>query len=169
MIAALLGLLAQAAVLPAPTGVVEGRAGDLKVIHIAVPDLDAFERGWAITTPGANITTTTKLIVGKPSFTTVLFSGCTRNAAGECHLSVSFRILSPDSSVYDGMDGAARMRLFDGPVPADNNIRAGQPMIGLRVEPGEALGLYRLIASTTDEVAKQTARTEIILSAKVEK
>jgi len=162
---ALLALIAAAGTAPSTAIGEEGRTDGFYVVQLAVPDIDGLEHEWAVPTVGVDVTGTSKLVRNKATFTTVSFAGCTRDKAGNCRITVAYQIFAPDGSYYEGKKSSDRLKAFEGPVSDPSQMYLGGAYMGLRIEPGEALGDYRVRATTTDEIANKSVVTERVLTA----
>ncbi|WP_294123064.1 hypothetical protein [Sphingomonas sp.] len=143
----------------------EGRTDGFYVAQLAVPDVDGLEREWAVPGEGVNVTGTSELVRNKATFTTISFGGCTKDAAGRCRITVAYQIFAPDGSYYGGRESSERATAFDGPMSDPAQMYLGGAYMGVRIEPGEALGKYRIRATTTDEIGHKTVVTERVLTA----
>jgi hypothetical protein len=142
----------------------EGQTDGFYVAQLAVPDIDGLEREWAVPGKGVDITGTSQLVRNKATFTTISFGGCTRDSDGNCKISVAYKIIAPDGSLYPGQNGETH-KAFEGRIDDPKQMYLGGAYMGLRIEPGEALGDYKIQATTTDEVAHKSVVTQRILTA----
>ena len=157
--------LAPALALQRPIQKQQAVDGAFKVIVLPVPNLEQFERDWKVTTEGAHITSNDRLIRNKPTFIVVLFGGCERNTEGKCRIEVRPELRTPDGQFYDGMDGTKPPPAADVPVSRPDSFFLAPQVVGMEIEPGEALGPYRLKVTVSDLIAKRTAVTEQTLTA----
>lgn len=129
--------------------------------QISTTDPEMLQKVWAQPSPGVDISTQDEATRNQPIFSFVIFRGCKAAADGNCHVSTRFVILDPKGKPYGKMSKAP---IWDMPPPPKGNLQLGQGASGLRVEDGEMLGKYRVIAHTTDNVAKITLTTQQILT-----
>ena len=157
--------LAPAIALQPPLQKQEAVDGAFKVLVLPVQDLEQFDREWKVTTEGAHITSNDRLVRSKPTFIVVLFGGCERNAEGKCRIEVRPELRTPDGRFYDGMDGTKPSPAADVSVSRPDSFFVAPQVVGIEIEPGEALGPYRLKVTVSDLIAKRTAVTEQTLTA----
>lgn len=157
-----LPLAAQGTPPPPERDNIEAAAGELRVIHLWSTEPEAFMAAWAGPTP-PNLPTSKTMERNEPIQQFVLYANCTRNAAGECHVTARVLISAPDGSPYG--DPLA-FDVVKGPdtVPP-GNIGMAQGGIGMRVEDGEQLGRYRVELVATDHHAGVTATSVVHLEA----
>lgn len=162
----ILALLAAAVALDPPgQKPQEGSDGPFKVVVAAVPDIDQFDREWQVRTAGVQITTTARLVRNKMTYVVVLFGGCVRNAEGKCRLAVRHEVRQPDGKVYDGLDGSKVAPTADVPVSRDNSFYMAPQLMGVRIEPGEALGPYEVKVTVSDVIGNRSVATVQTLTA----
>ncbi len=89
----------------------------------------------------------------------ILFSGCAK--AGErCLLTADFKVIAPNGSVY----GEFKDRpAFDGMIDKDGTVVLSHAIIQMRVEPTDALGEYKVIAT----LHRPSTKTSIELQQKL--
>jgi len=139
--------------------------GPFEAIVVAVPDLDTFDRQWAVKTVGAEITSTNRLVRNKPTFVVVLFGGCAKNAQGNCQIDVRHELTAPDGRPYDGLDGSKSNPAADIPMSQTDAFFLAPQLLGVRIEPGEALGPYRLRVTVSDLVGHRKVVAQQTLTA----
>lgn len=157
-------LLAAAALLTAPLALQAdqplppsaARQGDFMAFQIMTTNPDALMKEWAKPTPGVQLETQHTTTLNQPIHTFVAFAGCKPDADGSCHVTARFVVTDPDGQPYDQTDGVA---LLNGPPPPKGNFAMGNASLGIKVEPGEALGKYTITVETTDKVAGITVKT----------
>ena len=147
---------------PRPRDNIEAAAGELRVIHLWSADPEGFMAAWAGPTP-PNLPTSKTMERNQPIQQFVLYANCTRNAAGECHVTAKVLIFAPDGSAYG--DPLA-FEVVKGPatVPPGNIGLAGGG-IGMTVEDGEQLGPYRVELVVTDHHSGAVATSVVHLDA----
>jgi hypothetical protein len=148
-----------------PLGAEKVTDGPFQAVVAAVPDLDAFDREWAVQTDGAQITSTTRLVRNKPTFVVVLFGGCQKNEAGNCRIEVRHELTTPRGKAYDGLDGTRAEPVADIPMTLTNAFFLAPQVLGVRIEPGEELGPYRLRVTVSDKVARRKVAADMTLIA----
>jgi hypothetical protein len=147
--------------LPLPLGEklaeqVQGHSGDLDVVQMATLDLDRLHKEWEVPEAGVSLTTDNAAVRGRPIFTFLLISGCHAAADGNCNVTVDFEILDPRGKSYGRNSGAPAWP--HPPLPIGTYILS-EVFVGLRVEPGETLGQYKVLATATDHVAGSVVHT----------
>ncbi|WP_285711530.1 hypothetical protein [Erythrobacter oryzae] len=147
---------------PPPPDNIEAAAGELRVIHLWSTEPDEFMAAWAGPTP-PKLPTSKRMERNQPIQQFVLYANCTRNAAGECHVTAKVLIFAPDGSAYG--DPLA-FEVVNGPATVPpGNIGMASGGIGLTVEDGEQLGRYRVELVVTDHNAGLTATSVVHLEA----
>ena len=145
-----------------PPDNIEAAAGELRVIHLWSTEPEAFMAAWAGPTP-PKLPTSKRMERGQPIQQFVLYANCTRNAAGECHVTAKVLIFAPDGSAYG--DPLA-FEVVKGPATVPpGNIGMAAGGIGMTVEDGEQLGRYRVELVVTDHNAGLTATSVVHLEA----
>lgn len=133
-------------------------AGDLRVLQLWSTDRERFIDQWSQPTP-PRLTTNSEVQRNKPIYQFIIFSGCQANMAGNCNLSGKVTMTDPAGEAYgDPLIFPAWDNL---PQPEGSLLSLSSASIGLTVEDGERLGIYRIKLSFTDEVAKVTATSEV--------
>lgn len=157
-----LGVAAQdAPTAPAPDNV-EAAAGELRIVHLWSTEPDAFLTAWRGATP-PTLPTANRMARNQPIQQFVLYANCTRDAAGECHVTAKVLITAPDGNAYGDPLAFTVVKGSDTAPPGNIGLSAGG--IGLRVEDGEQLGRYRVELVATDHNAGATATSVIHLEA----
>jgi hypothetical protein len=81
----------------------------------------------------------------------VVISRCAVDPAGNCDTVVDYRVLAPDGSEYARFAGA---EVWSGkPGPPAGVLQPGVTNLDLGIEPGDALGEYRVEATVWDRVS----------------
>ena len=138
----------------------EARAGDLHVVQMWSDDEDRFMREWAQPTP-PNLTVSTETVRNKPITQFILFGGCTSDTAGNCYLTANVEMTDPNGERYGEVFNFA---VWDNlPAPQPNVFILSPNGVGLVIEDGEQLGIYRVRLAVTDEHAAVTAVTQVSL------
>lgn len=149
----------QTPALPVPSN--QAREGDFTALQIAFDDPERFDSEWRTDTPGANISTTHKGVRNRPIFAAVIFSNCTADAAGRCEVTADIVVTDPAGKIYAEHKGA---EIWRAPAPQRDRLALGAARLGLRIEPGELLGGYRVRFTLHDRVAKRDLVTEDVLT-----
>lgn len=161
----MLWMMLPAVALDPPPVPVKVTDGPFEAVVLAVPDLDTFDREWAVTTDGAQVTSTDRLIRNKPTFVVVLFGGCAKNDQGNCRIDVRHELTAPDGKAYDGLDGSKANPAQVIPMNNTNAFFLAPQLLGIRIEPGEQLGPYRLRVTVSDLVGRRKVASETTLNA----
>lgn len=142
-----------------------GSNGPLKTVMIAVPDIEQFDRQWAVKTDGAEVTSTSKLVRGKPTFVVVLFGGCQTDENATCRIEVRPNVTGPDGKPYDGLDGTKVLPAEEIQVARSDAFYLAPQLLGIRIEPGELLGPYQIRMTVTDVNASRSVTLKDTLTA----
>jgi hypothetical protein len=137
--------------------------GDFGVHQISTTDPEALEKAWKHPTAGVTIATQSQATRNQPIFTYIVFRGCKPAADGKCHVTTQFTITDPNGKPY-GHPGEAP--IWNLPPAPKGNLLLGEGYSGLRIEDGELLGPYTVVARTTDHVANVTLTTQATLTIK---
>lgn len=136
--------------------------GAFAVMQIATTDPQKLLTAWAQPTPGVEISTQSSATRNQVIAVFLVFHGCKPDADGRCNLTASFEVFGPDGKPYAQQKEAP---VFDGvPTPVAGAMQLSNASLGLRIEDGEELGEYRVVAHTTDHVAKITLTTQQVLT-----
>jgi hypothetical protein len=146
---------------PLKPGLNTASQGDFGTQEIATTDPEALQRAWAQPTPGVEIATQESATRNQPISIFVIFRGCQADADGNCHVTTRFETFDPAGKPYGA---PAEGPVWDGPPPPPGNLQLSHSGMGLRIEDGEQLGKYRVIARTTDHVANISLATELTLT-----
>lgn len=141
---------------------IEASAGELRIIHLWSRDPDQFMTAWRGPTP-PNLPISSIMERNQVIQQFVLYANCTRNEAGECHVSATVDIFAPDGTRYG--DQLAYDVVKGANTAAPGNIGMAEGGIGLRVEDGEQLGRYRVELRASDHVSGLTAVSIVHLEA----
>ncbi|MDB5675564.1 MAG: hypothetical protein JWM65_2546, partial [Sphingomonas bacterium] len=146
---------------PIPTGLSAATQDDFGVQQIATTDGPALQRAWAQPTPGAQISTQQSATRNEKIVNFMIFRGCKADMDGHCHVTARFEIFDPAGKPFGTPAGGA---VWGGLPPAPGNMQLSDSGYSLRVEDGQPLGKYRVVARTTDKVAGISLATEAILT-----
>jgi hypothetical protein len=140
----------------------EASAGDFKIIHLWTADPEGFMTAWEGPTP-PSLPTTTRIERNQRLTQAILYVNCTKDAAGDCHLGATVTMTAPDGTAYgepftfDALKGPSAI--------APNVIGLSRAGIGLMIEDGEQLGLYRVVLAVTDYNSGAVATSIVHLEA----
>jgi hypothetical protein len=90
---------------------------------------------------------------GVPIVAVVFFTGCATDTKGNCNATVRFTAQSPNGKPYGNPLDAELW--VEKPPPGKGQIQLSVGNMGIVIEPGDALGAYRVKAEITDKVAKK--------------
>jgi hypothetical protein len=135
--------------------------GDFAAMQIATTDPERLENDWAQPTPVVAVQTQDAATRNQPIMSFIIFRGCRADADGNCHVTARFEIRDPRGKLYSS---PREVSAWDRPAPSHGNLQLSTAGIGLRVEDGEPLGGYSVIAQVTDHVSGITLKTQKTLS-----
>lgn len=130
-------------------------AGVFDVMLLVTPDAGRFfatlrsavERG-----EEPEVATTVRVHRGESVAGVIVISRCSVDRSGNCDTIVDYRVLAPDGSVYAEFSGAD---VWSGkPSPPAGVLQPGVTNLELEIEPGDALGEYRVEATVWDRVSR---------------
>ena len=142
---------------PIEYGANQASVGDFGALQLSTTDPEKLLAVWRETTPGVEIQTQHKAARGEVIHTFVVFTGCKTDAAGTCHVTAQFEVFDPAGKSYAVATDAP---IYDSPPAPPHNLMLGQSSLGIRIEPGELLGNYRVVVHTTDRVANLAVTTQ---------
>ena len=135
------------------------QAGELRIVQLWSVDPDAFLAPWNQPDP-PTLPTTTRTARNRPIQQFIVYGGCQRDFAGQCHLSAVVTVTAPDGTPYG--DPIAFDALPLSP-PVAQGFGLAPNSIGLVIEDGEQLGDYTVQLDVTDEIAGVTASQTSVL------
>ena len=130
-------------------------------IVLMTEDPASFRRAWAGPQP-PRLNATTRAARGRPVFAMVIFSGCRAGSDGKCNVAGRFSVIRPDGSPYQA---PAPARLWSGRPAGAGRMLLAEGSVGLKLEPGDPLGIYKVRALVTDHVAGTTVTVEQAVTA----
>lgn len=155
-----------ALLLAAPAG---GRAagpsaqqGGFGAMLLMTADAATFRRAWAGPQP-PKLNATTNATRGRPVYAMVIFSGCRAAADGKCRVTAQFSVTKPDGRPYRP---SAETKLWGGPPAPARRMQLAESSVGLKLEPKDPPGAYRVRALVTDHVAGISVPVEQAVTAK---
>ena len=100
---------------------------------------------------------------GAPIVAVIFFAGCSPNDRGTCEASVRFTASTPDGKPWgDPQDG----ELWVGkPPPPKGQMQLSVGNMGIVIDSGDPLGVYKVRAKVVDKVAKKTIVLERLFTA----
>lgn len=108
---------------------------------------ELFEK-WAIPSRTVDVSTVDSVRINEAINAFVLFSGCKVDEAGNCNVSMRFRVLKPDGSLYAG---TPPMEVWhDKPAPIDGELELSVQYLKIVIEPTDPLGEYQVQAQIRD-------------------
>ena len=123
---------------------------------IIVEDPKGFIEEWSKPqTP--NIKPVTDVKRGKVIGAFVLFAGCKPDSAGVCNSEVDYVVIKPDGSLYAERKGQP---LWNEQAPPAKNIQLSKAILGIRMEPKDPAGEYKVRARVSDLNASITFELE---------
>ncbi|MGE3690369.1 MAG: hypothetical protein AB7F98_03195 [Novosphingobium sp.] len=148
----------QAAAGQLPPGISQSSAGPFKVIEVATTDPARFQAAWKERKEDVTLPVNGTVRRNQPINVYLIFAGCKPAANGNCNVVTDFEFFDPAGGVYSKHPAIPQ---WQGPPAPDGQIVMGATGVGLTVEPGEKLGVYRIRTFTTDKVANVTVANEI--------
>jgi hypothetical protein len=124
-------------------------ANGFGAMMLITPDAAQFRKAW-FGPPPPKLNATTRAYRGKPVHAMIVFSGCRAGPDGNCRVTARFNVTAPNGRPYGKPIPAILWR--KAPAPAQK-MQLGEGNLAIRIEPGEPLGVYRLGAVVTDEIA----------------
>ena len=137
--------------------------GDFGTMLMITDDPDGLFEAWAKPPSpeyGPSISEASTAHRGGVVLAFVIFSGCAENADGNCDADVEYTAYFPDGSVYGQHSGALWVGFPD---PGKGSLQLSEGNLGLRIEPDDPFGIYRITADIIDNVSG----TEISLSTEI--
>lgn len=92
----------------------------------------------------------------KPIGAVIFFTGCTE-LQGKCNAKIDFEVTRPDGSSYASISDATLWKLS---APPTKGLQLSETYLGIRLEPQDPTGTYRVIAKVRD----LNANLEIVVS-----
>jgi hypothetical protein len=113
---------------------------------IIVEDPKGFIEEWSKPkTPNIKLVTDVKR--GEVIGAFVLFAGCKPDSEGVCNSEVDYVVLKPDGNLYAERKGQP---LWKEQAPPAQNIQLSRAILGIRMEPNDPAGEYRVRAKVSD-------------------
>jgi hypothetical protein len=103
--------------------------------------------------PAALLSGTQKALRGAPIVAVVYFAGCAPDAKGNCDVTVRFTAQAPDGKPWsDPIEGELWLNKLP---PGKGQMQLSVKNMGILIETGDALGVYKVRADIEDKVAKK--------------
>jgi hypothetical protein len=113
---------------------------------IIVEDPKGFIEEWSKPkTPNIKLVTDVKR--GEVIGAFVLFAGCKPDSEGVCNSEVDYVVLKPDGNLYAERKGQP---LWKEQAPPAQNIQLSSAILGIRMEPNDPAGEYKVRAKVSD-------------------
>ena len=113
---------------------------------IIVEDPKGFIEEWSKPkTPNIKLATDVKR--GEVIGAFVLFAGCKPDSEGVCNSEVDYVVLKPDGNLYAERKGQP---LWKEQAPPAQNIQLSRAILGIRMEPNDPAGEYKVRAKVSD-------------------
>lgn len=122
--------------------------GDFGAQLIFVGNEDALFERWAIPSETVDVKTVDFVGVNDSINAFVIFSGCTKDDAGNCSVVMRFRVLNPDGTVY--AETPAMEVWHDKPAPPGRTLELSVQYLKVIIEPTDQLGTYQVQTQVRD-------------------
>jgi hypothetical protein len=99
------------------------------------------------------ISETPTAVRGVPIVGVVFFAGCGTNAKGKCDATVRFTAETPEGKPWG--EPLESELWVDKPPPGKEQMQLSVGNMGIMIDPGDPLGVYRVKAVITDKVTKK--------------
>ncbi len=128
------------------------------VVHVAVSPSPDYVKRWTTTPPSSpvRITRLRELEVGKVAYVAFIVTGYMLTKNGQTDLEVDCKIFNPDGSLLFDLPKYARWRA---PATARAFVMT-DPALDLKIDPGDPLGKYRIVAVVHDLVSGKNVTGE---------
>jgi hypothetical protein len=118
---------------------------------ILVANEDQLFKRWNVPSKSVDINTTDKVAVNGAINAFIVFGGCTRDKAGNCSVSMRFRVTQPDGKVYAE---TPPMEVWDEkPAPPGKSLELSVQYLKVVIEPKDQLGKYMVYSQVRDNVS----------------
>jgi len=116
---------------------------------IFVNDEQALFKKWATPSETVAVDTVETVQINQPISAFVIFSGCKASVAGNCNVSMRFRVIQPDGKVYSETPTMEVWR--DKLAPSGQTLELSVHYLKVVVEPHEQRGRYKIQAQVCDD------------------
>jgi hypothetical protein len=128
--------------------------GAFRVSLFLTNDPKAFFEAWKRPKDPVPISGSNRADLGTPIEAIVIFSNCQAGPDGLCDATVDFAVFRPDGSVYGKFEDAELWQKK--PPPEKDRIQFGVQTMGVKIEPGDPAGKYRVETTVRDKVRGST-------------
>jgi hypothetical protein len=122
--------------------------GDFGAHLIFVGDEDQLIKRWNTPSETVEMTTIDKVEGKRPINAFIVFSGCTRDKAGNCSVAMRFRVVQPDGKDY--AETPPMEVWYMKPAPPGRMLELSVQYLKVMIEPKDQLGLYTVHAQVRD-------------------
>lgn len=130
---------------------------------VLVEDDQALFADWLSSSTSVKINAVNNVRVGKGISAFILFSGCKTDAAGNCNVTMQFRVIRPDGEVYGE---STEMEVWQNrPAPKSKSIELSIRYMKIIIEPKDQVGKYVIDASVKDKNAGTTLQLKAAFTA----
>src|SRR5262245_39024347 len=132
--------------------------GDFGAQIVFTDKPDELFAAWEKPGPMVLYSQTTTATRGIPIVAVIFFVGCTPDDHGQCNAGVRFTASTPDGKSWGSPVDA---ELWVGkPPPQKGQMQLSVGNMGIVIDPGDPLGIYKVKAEVVDKVAKKTILLE---------
>lgn len=108
---------------------------------------------WEKPAPGVHLSETSTAVRGLPIVGIIYFTGCAANAEGNCELVARFTTQTPEGKPWgDPIEADLWVNL---PPPGKDQLQLSKGNLGVMIDPGDSLGVYKVKADILDRVSRQ--------------
>lgn len=127
--------------------------GDFGAELVFTDKPDELFAAWEKPGPVVYYSQTPTAIRGVPIVGVVFFAGCAADAKGNCQATVRFTATTPDGKPWGKpVDGELWVNK---PPPGKGQMQLSVGNMGIVIDPGDPLGVYRVKAEITDTIGKK--------------
>ena len=134
---------------PIPDSADRKSSGDFGAQLIFIADEQALFKQWATPSATVNLDTVDTIKVNRPISAFIIFSGCKANPAGNCNVSMRYRVIQPDGKVYAE---TPTMEVWqEKPEPPGHALQLSVQYLKVVIEPDEQQGRYTVQTQVRDD------------------
>lgn len=134
---------------PLPESGSRKSVGDFGAQLVLVGDEQVLFERWATPSESVHVPTVDRVHVDEAINAFVIFSGCAADVSGNCRVSMRFRVLDPDGSVYAA---TPPMEVWhDKPAPPGRSLELSVEYLKIIIEPTDPLGRYVVQVQVRDD------------------
>lgn len=127
--------------------------GDFGAQLVFTDKPDELFAAWEKPGPAVMLSETPTAVRGRPIVGVVFFAGCAVNERGKCDAIVHFAAETPDGKPWgEPIEGELWV---DKPPPDKGQMQLSVGNMGIIIDPDDPLGVYKVKAVVTDNVAKR--------------